>query len=103
MGSYPAPIIRRQGGEHVIAVRSRVDRRAIAGWWTTVLVIALGGVLLGYVGAAAAWLVWSTVGRLDFTRDFSFAGKLVLTILGVAAIAVLYRMGLEVFAASLRS
>ena len=83
--------------------RSSVDRRAIAGWWATVLVVALGGVLLGYVGAAAAWLAWSTVGRLEFTRDFGFAAKFALTILGVAAIAVLYRLGLEMFAASLRS
>lgn len=83
--------------------RSSVDRRAIAGRWTAVLVVALGGLLLGYVGAAAAWLAWSTVGRLELTRDLGFAAKFVLTILGVAAIAVLYRMGLEMFAASLRS
>lgn len=71
------------------AVRSR---------WMTLLLMALGAGIGGYMGMVIAWLVWSIVGRFALAGDFSLGQRVGLGVFGLASAAVLYLAGLELFA-----
>ncbi len=68
-------------------------------WWT-VLMVAVGALLGGYLGAAIAWVAWSTVGRIARDERVNPAARIAAAIVGIAGGTLVYNLALLLLALS---
>ena len=70
------------------------ERREGLPWYLPVLLLAIGGLLGGYLGAAVALVMWLTVGRAALDRRNAALVRVVGGVLGVAGGIAAYQAGL---------